>query len=120
MDFATDIAGAANALRRETHPLDDLPTELPTNSGLCAWWSAADVFPVFVDRTFAPDSILRILYLGGASNLRNRITQDHLRQSGKSTLRRTLAGLLFDTENYRTRLTDRVVLIDDDEIRLTE
>ncbi len=36
-------------------------------------------------------------------------------------IRWTLAGLLIDTENYRTRATtDRVVLIDDDEIRLTE
>ena len=45
--------------------------------------------------------------------------QNHLRRSGSSTLRRTLAGLLLDTESYQTRRTDRVVLVDDDEIRLT-
>jgi hypothetical protein len=34
-------------------------------------------------------------------------------------LRRTLAGLLLNDERYRTRWTDRVVLVDDDETRLT-
>lgn len=38
---------------------------------------------------------------------------------GSSTLRRTLAGLLLESEGYRTRRTDRVVLTDTDEIRLT-
>ena len=52
-------------------------------------------------------------------NLRRRIVRNHLRRSGQSTLRRTLAGLLLDTEHYRTRRTDRVVLIDEDETRLT-
>jgi hypothetical protein len=32
----------------------------------------------------------------------------------------TLAGLLFDDLHLRTRWTDRVILVDDDEIRLTE
>ena len=43
-----------------------------------------------------------------------------MRRSGSSTLRRTLAGLLLDAEGYRTRRTDRVVLVDEDEARLTE
>jgi hypothetical protein len=42
------------------------------------------------------------------------------RRSDSSTLRRTLAGLLLDAEGYRTRWTDRVVLVDEDELRLTE
>lgn len=42
-----------------------------------------------------------------------------MKRSGSSTLRRTLAGLLLDDEAFRTRWTDRVVLVDEDEVRLT-
>lgn len=61
---------------------------------------------------------LRLLYLGRATSLRQRILRDHLRRSGSSTLRRTLAGLLV-SEGYRTTWTDRVVLVPNDELRLT-
>jgi hypothetical protein len=61
---------------------------------------------------------LRLLYLGRATSLRGRILRNHLRRSGSSTLRRTLAGLLV-SEGYRTTWTDRVVLISEDEARLT-
>jgi hypothetical protein len=61
-----------------------------------------------------------LLYVGLATNLRTRITRDHLYRSGSSTLRRTLAGLLLEEQGLHTRwTTDRVVLIDDDELRLT-
>ncbi|MEV6377767.1 GIY-YIG nuclease family protein [Micromonospora musae] len=53
-----------------------------------------------------------------ASSLRGRILRNHLRRSGSSTLRRTLAGLLV-SEGYRTTWTDRVVLVSEDEARLT-
>ncbi|MFC0453380.1 GIY-YIG nuclease family protein [Rhodococcus jostii] len=52
-------------------------------------------------------------------HLRRRILQNHLRRSGSSTLRRTLAGLLMAREGYQNRRTDRVVLTDSDETRLT-
>jgi hypothetical protein len=48
------------------------------------------------------------------------LVSNHLRRSGSSTLRRTLAGLLLDEQHYRTRWTDRVVLVDEDEARLTD
>jgi hypothetical protein len=57
--------------------------------------------------------------VGLAANLRTSITHNHLRRSGSSTLRRTLAGLLMDEQGLRTRWTDRVVLIDHHELRLT-
>lgn len=63
---------------------------------------------------------LRLLYVGLATKLRARLASNHLRRSGSSTLRRTLAGLLLNEQEYRTRWTDRVVLVDDDEARLTE
>lgn len=61
-----------------------------------------------------------MLYIGIASNLRRRIISNHLRRSGSSTLRRTLAGLLLAEHDYRTERTDRVVLIAQDEARLTD
>ncbi|WP_308818609.1 GIY-YIG nuclease family protein [Pseudonocardia alni] len=61
-----------------------------------------------------------LLYVGLATRLRTRLASNHLRRSGSSTLRRTLAGLLLDEQEYRTRWSDRVVLVDDDEARLTQ
>ncbi|MFC7660122.1 GIY-YIG nuclease family protein [Pseudonocardia benzenivorans] len=65
-------------------------------------------------------SDLRPLYIGLATKLRSRLGSNHLRRSGRSTLRRTLAGLVLDEQGYRACWTDRIVLIDPDETRLTE
>ncbi|WP_458682464.1 GIY-YIG nuclease family protein [Prescottella equi] len=113
-----DPAGTITALSATSHALDDLST-LPATSGLYAWWAAPDVFPQLPGAAHPDNPGVRLLYVGLATNLRRRITSNHLRRSGSSTLRRTLAGLLLATEGYRTRRTDRVVLIDEDEIRLT-
>ena len=56
---------------------------------------------------------LRLLYVGIATKLRSPLASNHLGRTGSSTLRRTLADLLLDDEQYRTRWTDRVVLLDD-------
>ncbi|MFD4268176.1 GIY-YIG nuclease family protein [Rhodococcus sp. NPDC058481] len=77
------------------------------------------MFPQLPGPTHPTSAEVRLLYVGLATNLRRRINSNHLRRSGSSTLRRTLAGLLLDTEGYRTRRTDRVVIVDEDEIRLT-
>ncbi|MCH0573476.1 hypothetical protein I3F60_30345 [Streptomyces sp. MUM 136J] len=58
-------------------------------------------------------------YQGKARRLRSRVASHHLRDSGRSTLRRTLAGLLTPAESYRTIWTDRVVLIGKAEQHLT-
>ncbi|WP_213571514.1 GIY-YIG nuclease family protein [Rhodococcus sp. USK13] len=113
-----DPAHTITALGATHHALDDLST-LPAVPGLYAWWAAPDVFPQLTGPPHPTDTGARLLYVGLATNLRRRITSHHLRRSGSSTLRRTLAGLLLDTEGYRTRRTDRVVLVDEDEIRLT-
>ncbi|OZD18383.1 hypothetical protein CH253_17975 [Rhodococcus sp. 06-156-3C] len=114
-----DVAGTISALGAPTRTLDDLST-LPTASGLYAWWATPKVFPQLPGPTHPANTAVRLLYVGLATNLRRRIVNNHLRRSGQSTLRRTLAGLLLDTEHYRTRRTDRVVLIAEDEKRLTE
>ena len=43
---------------------------------------------------------LRLLYVGIAITLRRLLALNHLRRSGSPTLRRTLAGLLLDDQQY--------------------
>ncbi len=91
---------------------------LPRGGGVYAWWAAPAVLPDLPGAPNASDPSLRLLYVGRATSLRGRILRNHLRRSGSSTLRRTLAGLLV-AEGYRTMWTDRVVLVPEDEVRLT-
>ncbi|EYT51866.1 hypothetical protein H483_0118035 [Dietzia sp. UCD-THP] len=111
-------AASIAALSSTTHPLDDLAT-LPAAAGLYAWWTAPEILPQLLGPAH-PHEDLRLLYVGIASNLRRRIISNHLRHSGSSTLRRTIAGLLLAEHGYRTERTDRVVLIAEDEARLTD
>ena len=92
---------------------------LARGSGVYAWWAAPSVFPDLPGMANPTDPTLRLLYVGRATSLRGRILKNHLRRSGSSTLRRTLAGLLMPTEHYKTTWTDRVVLVPADEVRLT-
>ena len=97
----------------------EVPTRTPAASGLYAWWASPAVLPTLAGPPHPRLPDLRLLYVGLATKLRSRLASNHLRRSGSSTLRRTLAGLLLDDERFRTRWTDRVVLLDDDEVRLT-
>ncbi|NKR65317.1 GIY-YIG nuclease family protein [Rhodococcus hoagii] len=114
-----DPAATITTLSAATHALDDMTT-LPTTSGLYAWWAAPEVLPHLPGPAHPRERDLRLLYVGIASNLRRRIISNHLRRSGSSTLRRTIAGLLLAEQGYRTERTDRVVLIAEDETRLTD
>ncbi|MGC5033845.1 GIY-YIG nuclease family protein [Micromonospora sp. DT229] len=98
--------------------LDVAVKRLSRGSGVYAWWAAPSVLPDLPGPPNDSDPSLRLLYLGRATSLRGRILRNHLRRSGSSTLRRTLAGLLV-SEGYRTTWTDRVVLVPEDEARLT-
>jgi len=120
-DVRTDQARVEEALRL----LFGVPVALEVavkglgrGSGLYAWWAAPSTFPDLPGPPNGNVASLRLLYLGRATSLRGRILRTHLRRSGSSTLRRTLAGLLV-SEGYRTTWTDRVVLIPEDEARLT-
>lgn len=97
----------------------DVRTLAPAAAGLYAWWASPNVLPALEGRTHPSIRPLRLLYIGLAIDIRSRLVSNHLSRSGRSTLRRTLAGLLLDEEQYRTRWTDRVVLFDEDERRLT-
>jgi len=92
---------------------------LSRGPGVYAWWGVATALPDFPGRPNDADPTLRLLYVGRAANLRGRILRTHLRRSGDSVLRRTLAGLLMPVEGYRTTWKNGVVLVPDDEVRLT-
>jgi len=92
--------------------------QLGRGGGVYAWWAGPAVFPELPGPPNENVPSLRLLYLGRATSLRGRILRTHLRRSGSSTLRRTLAGLLV-AEGYRTIWTDQVVLVPEDETRLT-
>ncbi|MGW5434480.1 GIY-YIG nuclease family protein [Streptomyces sp. NPDC004059] len=118
-DDAT-IQQATADLLAAPHALAAADAVLPTTAGLYAWWAPPDVLHLFKGPANWGDAGQRLLYLGKAKRLRSRIASNHLRDSGRSTLRRTLAGLLMPTEGYRTAWTDRVVLVSEDEQRLTD
>jgi hypothetical protein len=65
------------------------------------------------------DSHLRLLYIGRAANLRGRILQDPSAPVRQLRARRIIAGLLMPAEGYRTTWKDGVVLVPEDELRLT-
>ena len=98
---------------------DAAATALARGAGVYAWWASPTVFPDLPGMPNPADPTLRLLYVGRATSLRGRILRNHLRRSGSSTLRRTLAGLLMPSEGYNTMWTDRVVLAPADEVRLT-
>ncbi|WP_083449248.1 MULTISPECIES: GIY-YIG nuclease family protein [Actinoplanes] len=120
-DTAPARARAEEALRLLTgtpYALDVAVKRIGRGSGVYAWWAAPSVFPDLPGTPNPEVPSLRMLYLGRATSLRGRVLRNHLRRSGSSTLRRTLAGLLV-SEGYRTTWTDRVVLVPADEDRLT-
>lgn len=108
-DLLADPIGAA-----------EIRAHVPATPGLYAWWASPDVLPTLFGPPHPSIPNLRLLYVGIATKLRSRLGSNHLGRTGSSTLRRTLAGLLLDDEQYRTRWADRVVLVDDDERRLTD
>ena len=119
MDESADLVGQVADLLIAPVQLDVAVPALPQAEGLYAWWAPTTVLPAFggPSSPCVPDQ--RLLYLGIARRLRARIVGNHLRRSGRSTLRRTLAGLLQVAEGYQTMWTDRVVLTPADELRLT-
>lgn len=120
-DVPTDEARVEEALRLLCGVpvgLDVAVKRLSRGSGVYAWWAATSVFPDLPGLPNENVPSLRLLYLGRATSLRGRVLRNHLRRSGSSTLRRTLAGLRV-AEGYRTTWTDRVVLVPEDEARLT-
>src|SRR4051812_43275799 len=99
LDDAT-VQRATADLLSAPQTLDRAASALPTTAGVYAWWAPPEVLTSFPGSANTGDAGRRLLYLGKASQLRSRVASNHLRDSGRSTLRRTLAGLLMPTESY--------------------
>ncbi len=83
--------------------VDDALASLPQAKGLYVWWTATKVLPHLPGPSHPADASIWLLYVGLATNLLTRITHNHLRRSGSSTLRRTLAGCCWPNRRLRTR-----------------
>ncbi|MDX3749563.1 GIY-YIG nuclease family protein [Streptomyces sp. AK08-02] len=118
-DTAT-VQRIETALFAPPHALPAAVTTLPKTAGLYAWWAPPNTLPALPGPANTAEPERRLLYLGKATRLRSRIGSNHLKRSGSSTLRRTLAGLLMPTENYQTTWSDRVILMPGEEQRLTD
>ena len=117
----TTAADVAAALCGPPAPLPEAETRVPRRSGLYGWWSQPGVIPDIQGPPHPTTAELQLLYVGIAGSLFDRVVDRHVRGStGASTLRRSLAALLLDSERLQTRwTTTRVVLVRDDERRLT-
>lgn len=94
LDDAT-VQRATADLLSAPQPLGRAAGALPTTAGVYAWWAPPEILAPFPGPINTGDAGRRLLYLGKAGRLRSRIVSNHLRESGRSTLRRTLAGLLM-------------------------
>ncbi|HEY2221775.1 hypothetical protein [Actinomycetospora sp.] len=109
---------AATALTTVPGALDDTVAELPGAPGLVAWWAAPEVLPALGGAAH-PGSGLRLLDLGAATMLRNRVRRQDLYRTGVSRLRRVVAGLLLDDLGLAPTWAADVILPKADESRLT-
>jgi hypothetical protein len=100
---------------------------VPAEPGLYAWWALPGSLPGVTGPPH-PQGRYELLYVGIArsgptsrATLRSRVIGNHVGgTTGQSTLRRSLASLLFEREGWRSRFTDRPLLEPSDEQRLSE
>jgi hypothetical protein len=110
-----DVAAALTAVPGK---LDATVADLPGAPGHVAWWAAPSVLPA-LGGTPHPAADLRLLDLGTATMLRNRVRRQDLYRTGVSRLRRVVAGLLLDELALAPTWAADVVLPKADEERLT-
>jgi len=114
-----------NALRGDSVSVQRARKVVPAEPGLYAWWARPDALPG-VEGPRHPDGERELLYVGLArsgpssrATLQSRVVGNHIRgTTGQSTLRRSLASLLVEQEGWRSRFTDRPLLVPEDEQRL--
>ncbi|MCZ2821061.1 hypothetical protein O2V63_12030 [Modestobacter sp. VKM Ac-2977] len=117
----------ANALRADPVDLETARAHVPAAPGLYAWWAPFGALPG-ISGPRHPTVDAQLLYVGIAPNgaaskatLRSRVVGDHIRgTTGSSTLRRSLAALLSEQQGWQSRWTTRPVLVNADELRLSE
>ena len=114
-------------LRGTVMRIDAAREAIPARPGLYAWWSQPSSLPG-ISGPPHPDGEYELLYVGIArsgpssrATLRSRVVGNHIGgTTGQSTLRRSLASLLYEQEGWRSRYTDRPLLSADDEARLSD
>jgi len=114
---AGPVAEAVAALTGPLAPLDDAVAALGRDAGLVAWWGDREV-PV-EGPAHPVDAGWRLLDVGDATMLRNRVTRQDLYRTGVSPLRRALAGLLLDDLGLAPTWAADVILPRAEEDRLT-
>ena len=100
---------------------------VPAEPGLYAWWAPFGALPG-ISGPRHPAADVQLLYVGIAPNgagsgatLRSRVVGNHIRgTTGQSTLRRSFAALLSEQQGWQSRWTTRPVLVNADEVRLSE
>ena len=108
-------------------PVPEAPDAVPAALGLYAWWGRFGALPG-ISGPKHPTAPLQLLYVGIAPNgstsqstLRSRVVGDHIRgTTGSSTLRRSLAALLVEQQGWKSRWTTRPVLVNRDELALSD
>ena len=116
----TDLPAAARAaLCAPSATPDTVVADLPASPALHAWWAAPDVLPTVGGGTH-PGGGTRLLWVGAATMLRNRVTRQDLYRTGVSEFRRAVAGLLLDDLDLTPVHAADVVLPRADEDRLTD
>lgn len=117
---------SGSALRVDVVRVQQAREAVPAEPGLYAWWTVPGALPGITGPGH-PDGEHELLYVGLArsgpssgATLRSRVIGNHVRgTTGQSTLRRSLASLLVEQEGWRSRFTDRPLLVAEDEQRLT-
>ncbi|MGY2082327.1 GIY-YIG nuclease family protein [Blastococcus sp. SYSU DS0539] len=112
-------------LRGEVVRVGQALDAVPTEPGLYAWWSLPGALPGVSGPGHA-DGTHELVYVGLArsgpwsrATLRSRVVGNHIRgTTGQSTLRRSLASLLHERQGWRSRFTDRPLLVPEDELEL--
>lgn len=113
------MSDPVSSLRSPLSLLEETVAALGREPGLVAWWGATDVLPGVGGLVHPADPAYRLLLVGDATMLRNRVTRQDLYRTGVSTLRRVLAGLLLDELALAPTWAADVVLPRADEDRLT-
>ena len=112
-------------LRGDVVGVDEARDAVPAEPGLYAWWSLSGALPGITGPQH-PVGGHELIYVGIArsgpssrATLRSRVVGNHIRgTTGQSTLRRSLAALLFEREGWQSSFTDRPLLLPGDETRL--
>lgn len=93
--------------------------------GIYAWWLINSEALPGVPATPHPSENAGLLYVGvgpGSASSKRKLRArflDHMGDTGRSTLRRVLASLLYEREGWRPYWTDRPLLSDGDNDALT-